>query len=494
VRVPDWVFALRRLPGLLSLIARLLVLLVLVAPLVCAAPASADGGVTWDAPVLLSESGAMVQDSTITADLAGGVHVFWTHMARSSEPASLLFYSFLLPGRTWSVPTDLFAGADYDTHANPSAVCDGSNRLHLIWTTTQALYYSSALAIGEQDPRLWQKPVAVVWADALASADLVVAPDGMIHVVYSRAREDTGVMYVQSSDHGQNWSTPLPLSTPLPNDRLAADAVTIAIDSEETLHVAWHESHAPDFLARQILYARSTDGGRTWPAPQPLSPLAESGVWNALPNLVIDGEDALRLIWACGNPVARCYRCSLDHGVTWSSEVTPLFATLIGSSGRDAVAVDSHGDIYWAGSLRYPQAFYSAVLSDMPTRARPQVVVSEMELAGLAWAHFPSMVASGGNQLHLVLVESDGGPLWYLHGQTESAPLEPPGQGTDADATVQPTLTTTATPTPVPTPVPGPVIGAASETPGVLRPLTIGLGSAAFFVAVGVVLGSRRRR
>lgn len=380
--------------------------------------------IAWDPPIRLTSEDSVVQFSAIAADLQGGVHVFWGYKPESDQPSNLLFYRYR-DETGWSEATDLFAGPEWDSFLRPTVILGENNRLHLLWNGTQALYYSSAPAQRAYDPRNWQKPVSVVQADALGQTAIVVTDEGVIHVVYSQNRPGTNVMYVYSDDQGLTWSAPQSLSSIASEDEQAPEAANIAIDRDGVLHVVWNENYPPKYLGRQVFYVQSSDGGMTWTAPNALSDFAVEDDWNALSNIWVDSQNELHLLWAgCGRPVARCYRSSSDQGRSWSTLVKP-FQNLGGSSGRDATAIDPYDNMYWVGSLRYPQAVYFSMWKADHWQDPPTPVIGENQYGRLGSAHFPQMVVAQGNQLHLSMVEGDAGPLWYLHGQSSYPRIEP---------------------------------------------------------------------
>lgn len=426
----------------------LLLLVLCINPPALAARANADE-VVWGTPFRLTAEDSIVQYSAVAVDLDGRVHVFWTYAADSGAPTNLLYHRYQAEG-SWSEETDIFAGADWDAFSRPVVACDRANRLHLLWKGLQGLSYSMVPAAQAHDPKSWQERATIAQADVLGATALVAAPDGTLHVVYSQSRAGTNVMYLRSEDGGATWSDPQPLSDIMPSDPQAPDSASMAIDSRGTLHVVWHESYPPEWLGRQVLYAQSTDGGRTWMLPRALSEISAGAAWNALPNVVVGADDNLYVMWACGNPVVRCFRRSNDLGASWADSMQP-FRDLIGAAGRDALVADPHGNLFWTGSLRYPQALYWSVLAADNWRDPPQAFVTEGQLGGLAGAHFPQMLVAQGNQLHLVLVESNGGPLWYFRGQTSYPQVDSPAPESLPTSAVAPT----ATPVPEP-PAPAP--------------------------------------
>lgn len=450
-------------------------------------------GTTWEPPFRVTAEDSVVQYSAIAVDLHGGVHVFWANKPEADVSANQLFHRYR-DQRGWTETTDILVGPEWDVFSRPTVLTDGANRLHLLWNGTQGLYYSSALANEAFDPRAWLKPVMVIQANAMGPTALAVTPDGTLHVVYSQYLPATNLMYTRSEDSGATWSTPLAISALASDDKQIPDAASLAVDNQGTLHVAWSENYPPEYLARRILYSQSLDGGLTWAIPQPLSEIAQDSAWNALPNIVVDANDHLHVVWACGDPVGRCYRMSIDHGDKWTDVASPLFQELIGSSGRDTMAADPYGNVVWAGTLRSPQAFYFSMLTEGVWHTPPQALINEGQFDGLANGHFPQMVIGEGNQLHLALVEKDGGPLWYLHGQSPYPRLEAEIE----DVVPTPTMTPTAVPMSKPTatlstPTPQIQVSFAPEAPaGGISPLVISMFAVIAFLLVALIVSQKR--
>jgi hypothetical protein len=433
-------------------------------------PTSAQD-VLWDEPFRLTWADSVVQFSAITADSQGGVHVFWAYESDPVEPTNALFYRYR-NGDRWTEPNDIFIGEDGDIFSLPFVLCDETDRLHLLWNGLLGLYYSSAPADKAFSAKSWSQHSRVVNAGSLGYSSLALDRDGILHVVYSQREAGANVMYARSEDSGLTWSDPLALSSLFPADEQAPDSATIALDGQGVLHVVWSENYPPEFTGRQVLYVQSLDNGLTWTQPLPLSELSTSEVWNAYPSILVDSSDELHVIWAgCAHPPSRCYRRSTDHGTSWTEKVRS-FANLEGSSGRDGFAADPYGNVYLAGGLRYPSAFYFSSLGNGTWRDPPQPVITDEDSRALTGAHFPEMAIGEGNKVHISLVEFDGGPLWYLHGQTSYPRAEPAFRETP---TPQPTATSEPSPQPtVPAPVPTPRVTqdmAPDQSAGTWSPL-----------------------
>jgi hypothetical protein len=404
------------------------------------------GGVTWSEPVRLSDPSAVIQHSTVAADPWGGVHVFWSFIRGTSDPSNVMYYTRLREAG-WPEPRDVLVGTDGDEFSDPYATCDSAGDLHLIWVGGQGLYYSSTRVLDAADPRAWKAPQLLVQRRGVGEARLIADGQRVVHVVYAPSEPGANVMYARSDDGGTSWLEPAPVSQLLPGDPQAPDMVRLAMDSHGQLHLVWSENHPPSWIGQQVFYARSSNGGATWTLPRPLSPLVGDQAWSAKINVAVDSNDDIHVVWVCGEGSAgRCTRSSYDGGSSWS-QTQRLFDGLIGVSGWDAMAVDPYDNTFWFGSLRQPQAQYFSVHSDRLWRDPPLSLSTQRGWEFLVRAHFPSLVVAQGNTLHLILVEGDGGPLWYVQGHTS-----------------HPSLPTPILPTP--TPSPSPKLPAASEEPG----------------------------
>jgi hypothetical protein len=117
---------------------------------------------------------------------------------------------------------------------------------------------------------------------------------------------------------------------------------SIAIDSQDFLHVVWYGSENPESEPneRQVLYAKSTDGGSTWTPYQNISRTDTDT--NEHPMISVGPNDELYVTWD-GPRFTR----SLDHGESW--EEWSYFASSGGSSRTGSVVL-SNGDIWAARS------------------------------------------------------------------------------------------------------------------------------------------------
>ena len=136
---------------------------------------------------------------------------------------------------------------------------------------------------------------------------------------------DYHVFVARSADDGATW-TVLNGGKPIEttgdfNQRTPG----IAIDSHDTIHVAWYGNDARHSGEndRQIKYARSADGGATWSPWVNVAEIAgytDQKLWQEHPN-IIAGDPALYIIWQGPDESSRSPQAKLaisrDGGASW---------------------------------------------------------------------------------------------------------------------------------------------------------------------------------
>jgi hypothetical protein len=444
--------------------------------------AQVEVGVDWLAPERLSSPSSVLQKSTVTADPFGGVHVFWVQNESGDITAdgvtNLIFYTQRVD-QIWSTPFDLFAGPSWMNYDFPYATHDADGRVHLVWTGSDGLYYSSVFAGDAQNIREWQEPQKVVEGSLLGQSQLVVDSSGTLHLIYAFSKPGTNVMYMRSDDGAQTWTESQAISQLVPSDPQIPEMPRLDFDGRGHLHVVWAENYPPEWLGRQVLYSRSTDAGQTWSDPFALSSLSlDSAEWNGKINIAVDSNDRIHAFWVCAQ-VGRCYRYSVDGGTSWAVS-QPVFPGLIGSSGWDSMVADPYGNVYWLGALREPQGVYFAALGELEESwpNAPNLLLDARVYGRLGQAHFANLSIGMGNQLHTVMIAGDKGPIWYLLGQTAYA--------TKASArmpTVTPLLDPTVTATSA-LPTPEPTTGLGTIEPSTLSEATVSESQA---IVLGII-------
>ena len=222
----------------------------------------------WSAPVNLSRSGAAAQPR-IAAGSGGALQAFW--LDRFDGVTTARFGA----GR-WGAPS----AAPIQTlpaSAMPTLVEDARGWAHAFWlgtadrtTGAQPLLHSQMQVGGAA----WSAPQTL--AGSAAAFDVAAGPGGAITVAYVRTLHDAaspaGVYVRRSAGGGTAWGAAVGVYKTI-YFRLLTSAnahVRIADAGSGILHLVWDDPRLGE-----ALYARSTDSGAAWSAPEPLGEPAQ---------------------------------------------------------------------------------------------------------------------------------------------------------------------------------------------------------------------------
>ena len=162
----------------------------------------ADTAQGWEGP--LDCIGDTASRFGLSRDQAGNLHVGYS---RGSSQA-IAYTKYSSTSRTWSVPTDIYQSLPDTTVYDVRIAVDGTGRLHVVWTQTEAPNYYPP----------------------------------------------TGIFYSRSTDGGATWDPPLEIA-----GRGHGEPEIVTVGSDE-VHIIWNGSAA--IIGRYHRY--SMDGGETW--------------------------------------------------------------------------------------------------------------------------------------------------------------------------------------------------------------------------------------
>ena len=398
------------------------VVLAILAVLICSWMATVQaqpGTGSWSEPMNLSQTPETSRYPVAIADREGNLHVFWV------DDLQDVIYHRRLSGTSWSYPADILTSPDGTRPRIPMAAVDADDNLHLTWAggdTLAELYYSRAAAGDAGSARAWSAPVSLAHG-MRGAADVLVDRDGVLHVTYAEDAAAGNLYHLYSQDGGSNWSSPVRVSNVV-RDSEAAGGGRLAVDGRNRLHVAWGEGPwgLPGPPLR-VLYARSSDGGRTWSEPLEVDSRDKyeydpifGPQWISVASA---GEDNVYLTWHGAGAAHRVFLWSSDGGQTWSDTIH-IFPGVPGAiGGWNDMAVDSAGVVHIISS-RSDGIVYRAW--DGQEWTEPESFDNRKNDF-----HYQRLAISGGNRLHAVYADpSRTGEIWYATRLT-SAPALLPG-------------------------------------------------------------------
>lgn len=405
-------------PGLSARILSTMLVAGLVAMLL-SSPAQAQRIPVWAPPVVVSPAvDREVTNPQLATDSSGDVHVFFPsrplNMLAEAQGTEIV-YTRLHNGK-WSQPNDIQLAPPTGSAVRVAVAIDRYDMIHLIWTggVRNELLYSRAHVSTAGTAKGWTTE-RILSEDTSLSADIEASSDGLLHLVYAALGEN--VYYRQSSDLGETWSYPAPISS-LEKGTRAADYPALATDGNGTVHAVWSQLQLPQgWPPTEVMYNRSRDNGSSWEAPRivDLGPFSQSSVI-ALGNTV-------HIVWNSIVQLSqRKHSLSSDAGNTWSSprliEVRPLG----GLTGPPGLAIDSLGRLQMVTSMDAQQVAsqvnylsFGGLNWSSPTVISPGAI-------GQKSVEQPSIAIGGGNRLHVVY-EDDFARIWYTTAQVDSPPV-----------------------------------------------------------------------
>ena len=250
---------------------------------------SVDGGKTWEPrtiPVIehaeapgipFEDKPYIVADNQPKSPFFGNLYVGWSQ--DRIEDALIVLSHSTDAGLTWSAPVRIsdhpgLPRDDNGTVEGFSGAVTSDGALHAVWSdTTHVVYtvsrdggktFSRNRSIAETAPSHF----TVLGAEeANGYPQIGIGPDSKLHVAWSDYRNgDVDVFCISSADHGHTWSQPVRVnSDPLHNSAdqffqwMAVDPVSGAVNV-----LFYDRRHDPANKSVEVVLARSTDGGRTF--------------------------------------------------------------------------------------------------------------------------------------------------------------------------------------------------------------------------------------
>jgi hypothetical protein len=306
---------------------------------------AADG--PWTIPANVSKSGAAFQP-VIAAAPNGVLHVLWWDPLEGEQYARTTGVT----STTWtkSVGVEPIVGkrevnkeTNKVTLTAPRGVrllADARGTVHGFWyDIDNQLFEAQTQGAG------WSTETAL--AEAALNMDAVADANGTLHLAYVRPLNATGApagVYYRATI-GAGWSAPVLVYTSSYFRTAKPDEanVSVAGDGQGRVIVAWDDPR----LGRS-LYARSTDGGRTWSDPQPVvgdqaDPASQAHVAFANGGFLLLWQEA-----SAGGGCDLSQRRSTDAGQTWSTPERAL-TNLNQCSGRWEFATGGDGRLWLLG-------------------------------------------------------------------------------------------------------------------------------------------------
>ena len=306
-----------------------------------------------------------------------------------------------------AAPIAADAATDSANDTAPRIATDAHGTWVAIWTAARAAggglgTDSDVLTARSHDlGATWSAPVAVN-GGAAVDGEFDFAPalatdgQGLWIAVWAATNGlDTDLFTARSTDGGATWSAKQPLHADAANDAANDDHPHIATDGNGTWVVVWDANQRAG-NDRDVFVARSTDGGLTWTPPAPIvADAAGDRGTDQRPQIATDGSGLWLAVWSSND----------TRGGTKGSD----FDILVARSGD--------GGATWT----VPAPVNANAAADRGLDDRPQMATDGNGTWLVAWVSDANVDGSLGSDLDILAARStDGGATWSWPGPVNS--------------------------------------------------------------------------
>jgi BNR repeat protein len=291
---------------------------------------SGDNGVTWSAPTPIDPEATKggQYDSQIAVDPVDGRTV-WASFLQNSKSSIAVMKSTDF-GQTWSGPT-IVENLQRATDKDELAV--RGQTIAVAYNAVQKIY----AAISHDGGVTWTTSLISSGSNQLGwslGGGAGIDSHGNIFFSFAGYTQNGGAkgpvnLFVAASyDGGVSWSLTLTAVSGAPYPcsscgfAFLGAQLSLAIGGDDSVNLLWNSTvDQTNYAPERIFFARSTDGGHTYSAPQDIS-LAAAGVEHSFPAITAGGAGDVRIGWMDLRTGAwnLFYRNSTNGGASWSAE------------------------------------------------------------------------------------------------------------------------------------------------------------------------------
>ncbi len=264
-------------------------------------------GENFSPPVMLSEAGSDNFNPALTVDGSGTVYAGWRVNSDDEKLQNLKMRKKRTNDAAFSEIIAVTTEGNVSAQHSLSMASLGDGKVYFAWifdsaTTGRDVYFAKT----EDGGRSFTSPKRVDDVEGNVAANnpsIAVDPSGNPYIVWVDGPRNGGpreIRLVKSTDGGSTFGPSIVVNDPPPlgansvqNDR---ENPSIAIDQAGNIGIAWKDRREG---AYDIYFARSTDGGTTFPNIQITKNQSSSQAF--APNLALDGVGLPYILWTGDN-------------------------------------------------------------------------------------------------------------------------------------------------------------------------------------------------
>lgn len=251
----------------------------------CTAAVSFDGGKSWTetaVPGIGASSGGFydrVTDPWVAFGLDHRAYYATLAFEERAPDNSILLSASADGGRTWDAPVVVHRDLEPNVFNDKEAVVVDTRgdspfrgRVYVAWdTVTRNPGQIVRVAHSTDNGATFSSPVTITAEGANVGVIPIVGPGGVVHAVWVKGGREDSHWISTSRDGGLTWSPPAKIIDLAPagvfESRTGAGIPSAAIDPKTgAIYVVWQDQRLSPQVD-QVLLVRSTDGGLTWGSP-----------------------------------------------------------------------------------------------------------------------------------------------------------------------------------------------------------------------------------
>ncbi len=280
---------------------------------------STDGGKSFSAPIIVSGNAPIAAESTLALDSAGNPYIAWTGLSQNQSGFGILLSKSTDHGSTFSAPV-VASGTSTDAE-NPEIAVDNNGNIVIAYVDFAATGSPVSSVRSTDGGVTFSAPSRISQPSESLGNPPFVAVDstGAAYVIYQDNSQSTATIKLAVATDGRTFAA----SKVVSNSQVNAFAPQIAIDKNDGVYVTFYDRFAitSSTFNREVVLIKSTDKGNTF---GPHINVSEDSGQSTFPSLIVGDQGRVSIAWEDTNDdlqrdvmVAR----STDGGATFGTPI-----------------------------------------------------------------------------------------------------------------------------------------------------------------------------
>ncbi len=324
---------------------------------------STDNGVTFDSPELIVPTTLPYSYGyPRAAHTTNAIHLSWT-VYDNSRGAEIFYMRSLDGGNSFSDPHLVSVDDGLNSYAS-SITTDQHTRVGISWSNLENVGANRTRFVTSEDEGMNFSTPSSLPAQQGLSPELLLTTEALYATWAEGDAWTPEIYFASSTDGGSSFSAPMNISQYPEKSWHGA----MAVDAAGTIYIVWVEGAA--FQDRKILFAESVDGGQSFSTPVTLS---DPSTDSFCPSIAASSAGRFYIAWSSSDDAYvtnKSYVIASDNGgMTFTPMLRlPMITSDAGCPKFALNGTDQLGMVWnsISGGGQYPEIFFSNVTVSIP--------------------------------------------------------------------------------------------------------------------------------